>query len=189
VLRSCLRQDPDVILIGEMRDTETAQIGLRAALTGHMVFSTLHVRDAASAPTRLLDMGVPRYMVATALQAVIAQRLVRVICESCAQDHAPTPQEAKFIETEWPGGTGAFKRGRGCAHCNGSGYRGRSGVYEMLEMTPAMIGGITRDDVAGFLRLAQEQLAGQTFVQHAAALAAAGRTTLNEVMRISQTEE
>jgi MSHA biogenesis protein MshE len=134
-------------------------------------------------------MGVPRYMVATALQAVIAQRLVRVICESCAQDHTPTPQEQKFIETEWPGGTGAFKRGRGCAHCNGSGYRGRSGVYEMLEMTPEMIGGITRDDVAGFLRLAQEQLAGASFVQHAAALAAAGRTTLNEVMRISQSEE
>jgi MSHA biogenesis protein MshE len=189
VLRSALRQDPDVILIGEMRDTETAQIGLRAALTGHMVFSTLHVRDAASAPTRLLDMGVPRYMVATALQAVIAQRLVRVICESCTQDHAPTPQEQKFIETEWGDAKHAFKRGRGCAHCNGSGYRGRVGVYEMLEMTPAMIGGITRDDVSGFLRLANEQLAGATFVQHAAALAAAGRTTLNEVMRISQTEE
>ena len=189
VLRSSLRQDPDVILIGEMRDTETAQIGLRAALTGHMVFSTLHVRDSASAPTRLLDMGVPRYMVATALQAVIAQRLVRVICESCTQDHIPTPQEQKFIETEWRGARQAFKRGRGCAHCNGSGYRGRVGVYEMLEMTPAMIGGITRDDVPGFLRLANEQLVGATFVQHAAALAAAGRTTLNEVMRISQTEE
>jgi MSHA biogenesis protein MshE len=189
VLRSCLRQDPDVILIGEMRDTETAQIGLRAALTGHMVFSTLHVRDAASAPTRLLDMGVPRYMVATALQAVIAQRLVRVICESCGQDHPPTPQEQKFIETEWRGEARGFKRGRGCAHCNGSGYRGRVGVYEMLEMTPAMIGGIVRDDVPGFLRLAQEALAGETFVQHAAALAAAGRTTLNEVMRISQSEE
>jgi MSHA biogenesis protein MshE len=178
-----------VILIGEMRDTETAQIGLRASLTGHMVFSTLHVRDAGSAPTRLLDMGVPRYMVATALQAVIAQRLVRVICESCAQDHAPTPQEQKFIEMEWRGALHAFKRGRGCAHCNGSGYRGRVGVYEMLEMTPAMIGGITRDDVPEFLRLAREQLAGATFVQHAAALAVAGRTTLNEVMRISQTEE
>src|SRR6185503_19429837 len=97
VLRSSLRQDPDVSLIGEMRDTETAQIGLRAALTGHMV--------------------------ATTLQAVIAQRLVRVICESCTQDHIPTPQEQKFIETEWRGARQAFKRGRGCAHCNGSGYR------------------------------------------------------------------
>jgi MSHA biogenesis protein MshE len=189
VLRSCLRQDPDVILIGEMRDTETAQIGLRAALTGHMVFSTLHVRAAASAPARLLDMGVPRYMVATALQAVVAQRLVRVICESCAQDHAPTPQEQKFIEVEWHGAAPRFRRGRGCSHCNGSGYRGRVGVYEMLEMTPLLVAGITKDDVPAFMRLAHEELAGRTFVQHAAALAAAGRTTLNEVMRISQSEE
>ena len=189
VLRSVLRQDPDVILVGEMRDTETAQIGLRAALTGHMVFSTLHVRDAVSAPSRLLDMGVPRYMVATALQAVVAQRLVRVICESCTEDHTPSAQEQKFIESVWPGNARAFKRGRGCAHCNSSGYRGRVGVYEMLEMSAAMVGAITRDDVPEFTRLAQEQLAGATFVQHAAALAAAGRTTLNEVMRISQSEE
>jgi len=189
VLRSVLRQDPNVILIGEMRDTETAQIGLRAAITGHMVFSTLHVRDAASAPVRLLDMEVPRYMVATSLQAVIAQRLVRLICESCVEDHAPTPQEAKFIETELHGEARSFKRGRGCAYCNGTGFRGRMGVYEMLEMTPPLVEGIARDDVPGFVRTADEQMSGQTFVQHAAALAAAGRTTLNEVMRISQSEE
>jgi MSHA biogenesis protein MshE len=128
-------------------------------------------------------------MVATSLQAVLAQRLVRVICESCTQDYTPTPQEQKFIETEWRGAARAFKRGRGCAHCNGSGFRGRVAVYEMLEMTPEMVGGITKDDVPGFMRLAREQLAGATFVQHAAALAAAGRTTLNEVMRISQSEE
>jgi MSHA biogenesis protein MshE len=189
VLRSVLRQDPNVILIGEMRDTETAQIGLRAAITGHMVFSTLHVRDAVSAPVRLLDMQVPRYMVATSLQAVIAQRLVRLICESCVEDHASTPQEQKFIETEWRGDARAFKRGRGCAHCNGSGFRGRMGVYEMLEMTPRLVEGIAKDDVPGFVRAAEEEMAGQSFVHHAAALAAAGRTTLNEVMRISQSEE
>jgi MSHA biogenesis protein MshE len=192
VLRSVLRQDPDVILVGEMRDSETAQIGLRAALTGHMVFSTLHVRDAANAPVRLLDMQVPRYMVATSLQAVIAQRLVRLICQSCMHDHAPTPQEEKFIETEWRGQGAemrrAFKRGRGCGHCNGTGYRGRVGVYEMLEMTPRLVEGIARDDVAAFMRAAQEQLEGHTFVHHAAALAAGGRTTLNEVMRISSDE-
>jgi MSHA biogenesis protein MshE len=193
VLRSVLRQDPDVILIGEMRDTETAQIGLRAAITGHMVLSTLHVRDAASAPVRLLDMQVPRYMVATSLQAVIAQRLVRVICESCAEPHAPTPQEHKFIESEWRGPgeemRREFKRGRGCAHCNGTGYRGRVGVYEMLEMSPPLVAAVAKDDVPGFVRIAREELAGHTFVQHAAALAVAGRTTLNEVMRISQSEE
>ena len=88
MLRSALRQDPDVILVGEMRDEETAQIGLRAALTGHLVLSTLHTKDAASTPMRLIDMGAPRYMVATSLQAVIAQRLVRLICESCAPSRA-----------------------------------------------------------------------------------------------------
>ena len=189
VLRSVLRQDPNVILIGEMRDTDTAQIGLRAAITGHMVFSTLHVRDAVSAPVRLLDMDVPRYMVATSLQAVIAQRLVRLICESCLEDHAPTPQEQKFIDTELGGGARTYKRGRGCAHCNSSGFRGRMGVYEMLEMTPRLVEGIARDDVPGFVRAAAEDMSGRSFVHHAAALAAAGRTTLNEVMRISQSEE
>jgi len=189
VLRSVLRQDPNVILIGEMRDADTAQIGLRAALTGHMVFSTLHVRDAASAPVRLLDMEVPRYMVATSLQAVIAQRLVRLICESCVEEHAPTPQEAKFIEVELFSKNHAFKRGRGCAHCNGSGFRGRMGVYEMLEMTPRLVEAIAHDDVPGFARAAEAEMSGRTFVHHAAALAAGGRTTLNEVMRISQSEE
>jgi MSHA biogenesis protein MshE len=189
VLRSVLRQDPNVILIGEMRDTETAQIGMRAAITGHMVFSTLHVRDAASAPVRLLDMEVPRYMVATSLQAVIAQRLVRLICESCAEDHVATPQEAKFVEVELSLQNHGFKRGRGCAHCNGTGCRGRMGVYEMLEMTPRLVEAVAKDDVPGFVRAAEEEMSGKTFVHHAAALAAAGRTTLNEVMRISQSEE
>jgi len=189
VLRSVLRQDPNVILVGEMRDTETAQIGLRAAITGHMVFSTLHVRDAASAPMRLLDMQVPRYMVATSLQAVIAQRLVRLICESCVQDHVPSAQEQKFVEAELRLQSGQFKQGRGCGHCNGTGYRGRVGVYEMLEMTAPLVEAVAKDDVTGFARVAQQEMAGQTLVDYAGALAAAGRTTLNEVMRISQSEE
>jgi MSHA biogenesis protein MshE len=189
VLRSVLRQDPDVILVGEVRDTETAQIGLRAAITGHMVLSTLHVREAASVPVRLLDMGVPRYMVATALQAVIAQRLVRVICERCGEDHVPTAQESRFLELEWRGQGGKFKRGRGCNHCNSTGYRGRIGVYEFLEMTPRLVEAVAKEDVTGFLNAANEEMAGRSFVQHAAALAAAGRTTLHEAMRISQAEE
>jgi MSHA biogenesis protein MshE len=194
VLRSVLRQDPNVILVGEMRDAETAQIGLRAAITGHMVFSTLHVRDAASAPVRLLDMQVPRYMVATSLQAVIAQRLVRLICESCIEDHVPTAQEQKFIEMVWRGELGGtegrrFRRGKGCQHCNGTGFRGRLGVYEMLEMTPRLVEAIAKDDVPGFAQAAREEMSGLTYLEHAASLAAAGRTTLNEVMRISQSEE
>ena len=188
VLRSVLRQDPDVILVGEMRDTETAQIGLRAAITGHMVLSTLHTRDAAGAPTRMLDMGVPRFMVATALQAVIAQRLVRLVCEGCAEEHAPSAQEARFLET-LGAAAGGFKRGRGCGHCNGSGYRGRHGVYEMLEMTSRLTQSVAREDVTAFMTAARDEMAGQTFVQHAVALAAAGRTSLAEVMRISQAED
>jgi MSHA biogenesis protein MshE len=189
VLRSVLRQDPDVILVGEVRDTETAQIGLRAAITGHMVLSTLHVREAASVPVRLLDMGVPRFMVATALQAVIAQRLVRLICERCVQAHVPSAQESRFLELEWPGKPGEFKRGAGCRHCNNSGYRGRAGVYEMLEMTPRLVEAVAKEDVTAFMRVAEEEMVGRSFVQHAAALAASGRTTLAEAMRISQAEE
>jgi len=188
VLRSVLRQDPDVILVGEMRDTETAQIGLRAAITGHMVLSTLHTRDAANAPARMLDMGVPPFMVASALQAVIGQRLVRFVCEGCAQDHTPSAQEARFAEAMHLSG-GGYKRGKGCGHCNGTGYKGRGGVYEMLEMTPRLTQAIARQDVGAFEAVAREEMGGHTFVQHGAALAAAGRTTLSEVMRISQAED
>jgi len=190
VLRSALRQDPDVILIGEMRDTETAQIAMRAAITGHMVLSTLHVREAASAPVRLLDMGVPRYMVATSLQAVIAQRLVRRICESCTEDYSPTPQERRFVEAGWSGtAKSGYRKGKGCTRCGGSGYRGRSGVYEMLEMTPRLVEAAAKEELSAFVRIAEEEMAGRSFVHHAAELAASGRTTLNEVMRISQSEE
>jgi MSHA biogenesis protein MshE len=101
----------------------------------------------------------------------------------------PTPQEAKFIETGFQLQNSIFKKGRGCVHCNGTGFRGRMGVYEMLEMTPRLVEAIAKDDVPGFVRAAEEEMAGQSFVHHAAALAAAGRTTLNEVMRISQSEE
>src|SRR6267378_3579622 len=190
VLRSVLRQDPDVVLFGDTAATETAQIAMRAAITGHMVLSTLHVREAASAPVRLLDMGVPRYMVATSLQAVIAQRLVRRICESCAEDYSPTPQERRFVEAGWGGsGEGSYRKGKGCTHCNGSGFRGRSGVYEILEMTPRLVDAAAKEDVSAFVRIAEEEMAGHTFVHHAAELAANGRTTLYEVMRISHSEE
>src|SRR5687767_14365816 len=140
VLRSTLRQDPDVVLIGEIRDEETAQIGLRAALTGHLVLSTVHTKDAASTPLRLIDMGVPSYMVATSVHAVLAQRLVRLICESCAESAVPEPHEARWLEAIGAKVTPQqFRRGRGCSHCNGIGFTGRTGVYEMLEMTPELV--------------------------------------------------
>ncbi|HJV85645.1 MAG TPA: GspE/PulE family protein [Noviherbaspirillum sp.] len=187
VLRSALRQDPDVVLVGEMRDQETAQIGMRAALTGHLVLSTLHTNDAVSTPVRLLDMGVPRYMVATSLQAVLAQRLVRVICESCAEPYALKPSEQEWLKFEL-GDTVSARRylhGRGCTHCNGTGYHGRTGVYEMLEMNEAVATAANHHDPAHFMKVAQEQMAGQTLRRHAVALVVAGKTTVSEAMRIS----
>ena len=185
VLRATLRQDPDVILVGEMRDAETAEIGLRAAITGHMVLSTLHTRDAASTPFRLLDMGVPSYMVATSLQAVIAQRLVRINCDVCSEPHEPDAQEAAWLASQLVQGESLRpRRGRGCSACNGSGYVGRQGVYEMLEMDAELTQSASRADPAAFLRAARERLAGQTLTHHALELVRQGRTSVAEAMRV-----
>ncbi len=185
VLRATLRQDPDVILVGEMRDTETAEIGLRAAITGHLVLSTLHTRDAASTPFRLLDMGVPPYMVATSLQAVIAQRLVRLNCEVCSEPHAPDAHEQAWLQGLLaPGATLVPRRGRGCSACNGTGYAGRQGVYEMLEMDAELTQSASRSDPAAFLRAARQRMAGRTLTHHALELVRQGRTSLAEAMRV-----
>jgi MSHA biogenesis protein MshE len=187
VLRSALRQDPDIILVGEMRDQETAQIGLRAAMTGHLVLSTLHTNDAISTPLRLMDMGVPRYMVGSSLQAVLAQRLVRVICESCSAPYQPSPTEHEWLRWELRDRVDDqhYFAGKGCSHCNGMGYRGRTGVYEMLEMTPAVIDAANHQDPSHFLKVAQAGMAGETLRRHAVALVTSGRTTVAEAMRIS----
>lgn len=185
VLRACLRQDPDVILVGEMRDAETAEIGLRAAITGHLVMSTLHTRDALSTPFRLLDMGVPAFMVATSLQAVLAQRLVRVNCDVCAEPHAPSVQEQAWLDAMLqPGERMVVKRGRGCSACNGTGYAGRQGVYEMLEMDATLTAAATRSDPAAFLRAGRERLKGHTLAFHALELVRLGRTSVAEALRI-----
>lgn len=187
VLRSALRQDPDIVLVGEMRDQETAQIGLRAAMTGHLVLSTLHTNDAASTPLRLMDMGVPRYMVGGSLQAVLAQRLVRVICESCSTTYQPTPPEQTWLRAELGGFVeqAQFFHGKGCSHCNGTGYRGRTGVYELLEMTRAVTDAANHPDPAHFLKVAHEEMGGETLRRHGVQLAVQGRTTIGEAMRIS----
>jgi MSHA biogenesis protein MshE len=187
VLRSALRQDPDVILVGEMRDQPTVETGLRASITGHMVFSTLHTNDAISTPIRLLDMGAPRYMVALSLQLVVAQRLVRVICESCAMDYEPLPNENEWLRVELRDLTKGVqcKRGKGCSHCNGTGYLGRTGIYEMLEMTGPVVEAANGEDIHRFMQAARTQMGGRTLRHHAAQLAASGRTTVEEAMRIS----
>jgi len=187
VLRSALRQDPDVVLVGEMRDERTVETGLRAALTGHMVFSTLHTNDAIGTPVRLLDMGAPRYMVALCLQLVIAQRLARVICESCSQNYQPLPAEHEWLRSELGDSVDqhTYKHGRGCSYCNGTGYVGRTGVYEMLEMTKAVVEAANQDNMGLLMKVAREQIGHETLRRHAAQLAAAGRTTPEEAMRIS----
>ncbi len=191
VLRSALRQDPDVILIGEMRDTETAQIGLRAAMTGHLVFSTLHTRDAAGTLFRLVDMGIPRFMVASSVQAVLAQRLLRRVCESCSEKHVPTPQEGEWLKIEGvpPEQWNGLLHGRGCSHCNGSGYRGRMGVYEMLEMNGEMVEAAAHDDANHFMQVAHKHISGRTIMDHAMEQMKQGHTSVFEVMRISNQVE
>ena len=191
VLRSALRQDPDIVLVGEMRDQETAQIGLRAAMTGHLVLSTLHTNDAISTPLRLMDMGVPRYMVGSSLQAVLAQRLVRVICESCSTPYQPTPNEYEWLRLELGElvERNQYFHGKGCSHCNGMGYRGRTGVYELLEITRAVADAANHADPSHFMKVATAQMAGETLRRHAVQLVVLGRTTVMEAMRISNQSE
>jgi MSHA biogenesis protein MshE len=185
VLRSTLRQDPDIVLVGEMRDRETVDTGLRAAMTGHMVLSTLHTNDAASTPIRLLDMGAPRYLVATSLRLVLAQRLVRSVCPECAQPHAPSVQEQTFLRAVVPGASfEGLRRGMGCANCNGSGYLGRLGVYELLDMAPEVVNALGRDDTVAYMAAAQKQIGELSLARHACDLVLTGRTTPREAMRL-----
>ena len=187
VLRTALRQDPDIILIGEMRDQETAEIAMRAAMTGHLVLSTLHTNDALTTPIRLLDMGVPRYMVALSIQMVLAQRLLRVICSNCAEPHTLAPHEREWLKYELGDRIDNFKysHGAGCAHCANTGYTGRQAVYEFLEMSNALVEAANHGDPNEFIQIGREQMAGNTLRRDAVRLVVNGRTTVDEAMRIS----
>ena len=192
VLRAALRQDPDVILVGEMRDQNTAEIGMRAALTGHLVLSTLHTNDAMSTPIRLLDMGVPRYMVALSLQLVLAQRLMRVICPHCAEPHAPEPNEQAWLSAlatpdELQGAQ--LRRGRGCGECSQTGHIGRTGVYEFIEMTQELIDALNHGEPATFTQAARRQMGGHTLARDALRLVLEGRSTVGDAMRIGNLVE
>ena len=192
VLRSALRQDPDIILVGEIRDEDTAQIALRAALTGHLVFSTLHTKDAVSTPIRLIDMGAPSYMVATSVHAVVAQRLVRLNCETCNTEYQPDADESRWLAAELGDDYAGHKyfHGRGCSHCNGSGFAGRMGVYEMLEMTPELARAVVARDPNAFGEVARPQMQGARLTDRALELVLKGRTTVAEVLKVAtQVEE
>jgi MSHA biogenesis protein MshE len=185
VLRATLRQDPDIVLVGEMRDKDTVETGLRAAMTGHMVLSTLHTNDAASTPLRLLDMGAPRFLVATSLRLVLAQRLVRTVCPDCTEPYLPTPQERTFLGAVLGAEAEAAKlaHGAGCGSCNRTGFLGRHGVYELLDMTPDVVNALNSEDTGAYMAAASREIGRLSLARHACELAASGRTTVREAMR------
>lgn len=187
ILRSALRQDPDVILVGEMRDTETAEIAIRASITGHLVFSTLHTNGAIETATRLLDMGVEGYILASALQVVIAQRLVRRICDRCITDIEIEEAHKTWLEDSFKVSSHPinFKKGKGCQHCSQTGYRGRIGVYELLEMNHETLDALRHNDSAAFTKAAKATNSFVPFTDCALDFVRQGITSLDEVIRIT----
>ncbi len=185
VLRTMLRADPDVILVGEMRDRETCEIGLRAAITGHLVFSTLHTLSASATVSRLLDMGVQGYMIATALHGIVAQRLVRQVCGDCAQDTEPDDHQLAWLQAQVGSPAAAqmkFRTGAGCTFCNLSGYRGRGAIYELIEVDRGLADCLRRGDTQAFQDAARAQNGYSSLTRSAIDAAAAGKTTLAEVI-------
>jgi general secretion pathway protein E len=186
-LRSILRQDPDIMMVGEIRDLETAEIAVHASLTGHLVLSTLHTNDAPSALTRLIDMGIEPFLVASSLVCVLAQRLVRVICPHCKESYIPTRQETDYLEiTPAPA---LLYRGKGCEKCLEKGYLGRTGIYELLEITPdirTMI--VERKDAQVIRRTASMKSGFRTLQKNATDKIIKGITTIEEVLRVTQKE-
>lgn len=188
VLRSTLRQDPDILLVGEMRDNETVEIGLRGAITGHLVLTTLHTNDAVTSALRLIDMGAPGYLVASALRAVVAQRLVRRLCEHCACETAPDQGQATWLTMlsgEAPG-QHVYRKGRGCQSCNFTGYSGRIGVYELLELDQPMMDALRRNDAEGFAQAAREHEHYRPLALTALDYAREGITSVDEVLRLAE---
>ncbi|GHV05696.1 hypothetical protein FACS1894217_03020 [Clostridia bacterium] len=181
-LRSILRQDPDIIMIGEIRDAETVDIAIRAAITGHLVLSTIHTNDSVSTIFRLADMGVPYYMIAASLVGVISQRLVRTICPACKQEYTPTQNE---LDLAGMTGNATFYKGLGCANCAGTGYKGRIAVHEILEVDSAMRDYIHREEPMGKMREHCVTHGMVPIKDSAIALLRRGVTTIEQVIDIS----
>ena len=188
VLRACLRQDPDIILVGEMRDKETCEIGLRGAITGHLVLTTLHTNDAVSSALRLMDMGAPGYLVAAALRVVIAQRLVRRIGPDCKEEYIPDESDRRFIDDViGPGASQhVFYHGRGCQTCNYTGYKGRIGVFEILDLKGEMMDALRAEDTERFSRAANADPDYVPLAHMAYDYALQGITSLDEVLRLAE---
>jgi len=188
VLRSILRQDPDIILVGEIRDQETADIALRASITGHLVMATLHTNDALSTALRLIDMGVEGFLVASAVHAIVAQRLVRRICDKCSTEHTLDAGQQAWLNSmvgEERAAAMQFKQGAGCQACNKSGYKGRTAIHEMLDITSDLADALRNQDFAAFKDRALAQKQFVPLVESGLALAEKGVTTIDEVIRIS----
>ncbi|MGQ4807990.1 Type II secretion system protein E [Candidatus Entotheonellaceae bacterium PAL068K] len=191
-LRSILRQDPDIIMVGEIRDRETAEIAIQASLTGHLVFSTLHTNDSASAVTRLLDMGVEPFLISSSVLALMAQRLVRILCPTCRDPIQPSSEalhELGLRLDDWAQADSQWYRARGCDACHGTGYWGRTGIYEMLVMHDSVRTLIMQHASATTIKTAAVQRGMQLLIQDGARKVLDGTTTAEEVLRVTQESE
>jgi type II secretory ATPase GspE/PulE/Tfp pilus assembly ATPase PilB-like protein len=185
-LRHIVRQDPDIIMIGEIRDLETAEIAIQSALTGHLVFSTLHTNDAPSALTRLLDMGVEHFLLSSTVRGILAQRLVRVICPSCKEiDNTATARE-ELKHLGLPDNDGPIYRGRGCEVCSNTGYYGRIGIYELLVIDEEIRKMVLKDVDSTQIREVAKERGMMTLLEYGLQRIKDGVTTLSEVLRVTQ---
>jgi type IV pilus assembly protein PilB len=185
IIRAMLRQAPNVILVGEIRDQETAEMAIQASLTGHLVFSTLHTNDAPSSITRLIDMGVAPFLVASSVMAIMAQRLVRVNCPKCVGPTKPDPRDLEYLEvTEEQIARAKWQKGKGCSHCQHTGYRGRKAVFELMTMNSLMRDMTFKQEPSQNLRRQAMMMGMKTLVQDALDKAVQGITTIPEVMNL-----
>ncbi len=185
-LRSILRQDPDIVMVGEIRDLETAEIAIKAALTGHMVLSTLHTNNAVATIIRLLNMGIDKYLIVSSVSVIVAQRLVRRICTGCKEPVEPSTDIKMFMERQGVDITqSTFYKGKGCKQCSGSGFWGRFGIHEILFMNPTIKELIINDASEMEIRQAAEEAGTMSIFDEGIIRAQKGMTTLEEVIRVA----
>ncbi|MEM7227959.1 MAG: ATPase, T2SS/T4P/T4SS family [Planctomycetota bacterium] len=190
LLRSFLRQDPDIILVGEIRDLETAQIAVQASLTGHLVFSTLHTNDAPSSILRLIDLGVEAFLLTATIEAIVAQRLVRRVCLQCKEEYVPTEEQLMELQLRLEDVAGrTFVRGRGCDNCNRSGYRGRRAIFEIMELDDALREMIMAEASTNALRIECRKRGMRTLREAGLLAIYDGQTTIDEVVRETIVED
>ena len=183
-----LRHDPDIMMVGEVRDVETAEVTIQTALTGHLVFSTIHTNDAASGATRLIDIGIEPYLVASSVNAFIAQRLVRLICKNCKEEIRVKTEKFKVEGLDLPKEIIAY-HGKGCKACNNTGYTGRSGIYEIMVVDEELKKLIVQKTSSDVIKRKAIELGMHTLLQDGWNKVLAGVTTIEEIMRVVQLEQ